>query len=113
MGDLSIIDDLIEPPEGGKTVAEIFQQKDELDGKPVLVRGVVTKVSNHILGRNWVHLQDGTGAPGANDLTVTTEAVLSVGDTVTVKGTLALNRDFGAGYQYDLLLESAEVQGQQ
>ena len=99
----------IEQPEGGKTVEEIFQQQDALSGKSVLVRGKAVKVSNHILGKNWIHLRDGSGEEGSNDLTVTTSSIVQVGETITIRGTLKQDRDFGSGYKYDVLLEDAEV----
>ncbi|HET7502888.1 MAG TPA: hypothetical protein VFK02_17825 [Kofleriaceae bacterium] len=99
----------IEPAAGGKTVAEIFAGKDALAGKPVVVRGKVVKVNNGILGRNWVHLQDGTGAPGTNDLMVTTSATVTRGDVVVARGNLATNKDFGAGYSYPVLVEDARI----
>jgi hypothetical protein len=100
----------IERPEGGMTVAEIYEQQDALAGNAVLVRGQAVKVSNNILGKNWVHLRDGSGEAGSDDLTVTTQETIAVGEAVTVRGTLNLNRDFGSGYKYDVLLEDAEVQ---
>ena len=100
----------IERPEGGKTVSEIYQQQDTLAGTSVLVRGKAVKVANNILGKNWVHLSDGSGEAGSDDLTLTTEGIVAVGETITVRGMLSLNRDFGAGYKYDVLLEDAEVQ---
>jgi hypothetical protein len=96
--------------EGGKTVAEVFAAKDQLAGQPVVVRGKVVKRNPDIMGKNWLHVRDGSGAEGTNDLTVTTAgAVPNVGDTVVVKGVLALNKDFGMGYQYDVIVEDAEV----
>jgi hypothetical protein len=96
--------------DGGKTVAEVFAEKDQLAGQPVIVRGKVVKSNPDIMGKNWLHVRDGSGAEGTNDLTVTTAgAVPSVGDTVVVKGALALNKDFGMGYQYDVIVEDAEV----
>jgi hypothetical protein len=60
--------------------------------------------------KNWIHLRDGSaGKTGANDLTVTTDQKAEVGDTVVVKGRLAVNRDFGSGYRYDVIVESATV----
>jgi len=99
----------IERPEGGKTIAEIYAEQDTLAGNAVLVRGKAVKVSNKILGRNWIHLQDGTGDVGSNDLVITTDGIVQVGDTITVRGVLRQNVDFGAGYKYDLLLEEAEL----
>ena len=97
--------------DGGKTIAEVFAEKDQLAGQPVVFRGKVVKTNPNIMGKNWLHVRDGSGAEGANDLTVTTggTTVPNVGDTVLVKGTVALNKDFGMGYQYDVIVEDAEV----
>jgi hypothetical protein len=97
-------------PEGGKTVAEIYQQQHALAGKPVLVRGKAVKVANGILGKNWVHLRDGSGEEGSNDLTITTSDTVKAGATITASGTLQLDRDFGSGYKYDVLLEDADIE---
>jgi hypothetical protein len=92
-----------------QTVADIFAQKDSLAGKEVSVRGKVVKFSQAIMQTNWVHLQDGTGSEGTNDLVVTTDAVVAKGDTVLVKGVLTANKDFGFGYKYDAIIEGAQV----
>jgi hypothetical protein len=67
------------------------------------------KFNGGILGKNWLHVRDGSGAEGTNDLTVTTDAVVKVGDLVLVTGTLASDRDFGSGYKYALIVENAKV----
>jgi len=95
--------------EGGVTVADVFAKKAELAGKPVAIRGKVVKFTPEIMGKNWIHLQDGTGAAGSNDLTVTTSATAKMGDTVTVSGILVTDKDFGYGYAYDVIIEDAEV----
>lgn len=96
--------------EGGKTVAEVFAEKDALAGKPVTLRGKVVKANAGIMGKNWIHVRDGSGAEGTNDLTVTTTtAQPNVGDTVLVTGPVTLNKDFGMGYQYDVIVEDAQV----
>ena len=96
--------------EGGKTVAEVFAEKDQLGGQAVTVRGKVVKTNANIMGKNWLHVRDGSGAEGTNDLTVTTAAHLpGVGDTVLVTGQVSLNKDFGMGYAYDVIVEDAEV----
>lgn len=99
----------VEKAAGGLTVAEIWKQKGSLNGREVIVRGKVVKFLAGIMGRNWAHIQDGSGsgASGDNDITVTTDARVAVGDVVTVKGTLAADKDFGAGYKYDVILEKA------
>ena len=97
--------------DGGKTVAEIYAGKDALAGTKVTVRGKVVKSNSGIMGRDWLHVRDGSGADGTSDLTVTTNStpLPKVGDTVLVTGTVVLNKDFGMGYQYPVMLESAEV----
>jgi hypothetical protein len=99
----------IRKPDGGKTVAEVWEGRAKLAGQTILLRGKVAKIVTDVMGRNWLHLRDGTGAEGRNDLTVTTKATAAVGDTVTVKGVLATNRDFGAGYSYEAIVEDATV----
>jgi len=92
-----------------QTVAEIYAQKAALSGKPVKVRGKVVKFSQGIMGKNWLHVQDGSGQGGGNDLTVTTMATATPGDTVVISGKLAVAKDFGYGYKYDVIVEDAEV----
>jgi hypothetical protein len=92
-----------------RTVAEIFAQKSKLKEKMVTTRGRVVKFNLSIMGRNWIHLQDGTGGQGENDITVTTADRVEVGDTVLVKGTLRTEKDFGAGYAYPIIIEDAKV----
>ena len=97
--------------DGGKTVAEVFAEKDALAGQPVTFRGKVVKTNADIMGKNWLHVRDGSGEEGTNDLTVTTApgTMPAVGDTVLVSGTVTLNKDFGMGYAYDVLVEDAQV----
>jgi hypothetical protein len=95
--------------EDGVTVAEVFARRTELVGAEIVIRGEVVKYNAQILGKNWLHIQDGTGAEGTNDLTATTSATAAVGDIVLVRGVLAADRDFGAGYVYDLIIEEAQV----
>ena len=95
----------------GRTVSELFAQKATFKDKSVAVRGKVVKVSTAILGKNWLHIQDGTGSKATNDfdLVVTTTDQVKPGDIVLAKGTVHLNRDLGAGYKYALLVEDAKV----
>ena len=85
-----------------------------LKDKPVLVRGKVVKYNAGIMGKNWVHLRDGSGsaADNTNDVLVTTANQAKVGDVVTVKGIVHTNKDFGAGYAYKVLIEEATLQSQ-
>jgi len=99
----------IQRAEGGQTVTEIVMGKAKFAGKPIAVRARVVKYNGGILGKNWLHVRDGSGAEGTNDLTVTTAATPKVGDLVLVTGVLATNRDFGGGYKYALIVEDAKV----
>ena len=92
-------------------VAETYEKAEKLDKKTVVVRGKVVKVSKGIMGKNWVHLRDGSGdsEKGTNNLVVTTQDVPKVGDVVTAKGILSKDKDFGAGYKYKVIVEEATV----
>lgn len=92
-----------------KTVGDIYAGKGALGGKDVSVRGKVVKFSPQIMGKNWIHVQDGTGQAGGNDLTITTMDEAKVGDTVLINGKITLNKDFGMGYKYDLIIEDGKV----
>jgi len=91
------------------TVASINQNKTTLAGKTVNAAGKVVKVNNGIMGRNFVHIQDGTGDASTNNLIVTSKQTAKVGDQVSVSGIVVLNRDFGSGYMYPLLIEDAAI----
>lgn len=93
-----------------RTVAEILGNPAALKDKSVAVRGQVVKFNSGIMGRNWVHLRDGTGTAPDNDLLVTSSQSAKVGDVVTAKGTVRMDKDFGAGYKYKVLVEEASLQ---
>ncbi len=92
-------------------IADVWANRKSLAGRTVTVRGKVVKFNGGILGRNWIHLQDGTGKADdqTNDLAVTTTDETKVGDTVTVTGTVGIDRDFTAGYQYPVMIENAHI----
>lgn len=97
------------PPKGGIAIAEVLARRASLAGTVITVRGTVVKVNEQIMGRNWIHLQDGSGSAsdGTHDLTITTTALVNTGDVVTFTGVVAVDRDFGAGYVYPVILENA------
>ena len=100
------------PGENSYTVAEIFSKATELNGQTVVVKGKVMKVSPRIMGRNWIHIQDGTGSPAENthDLVITTSQDAGADwDIITMEGVLAANKDFGAGYSYSAIIEEANI----
>jgi len=94
------------------TVGEIFEKRTALHEKTAVVKGQVVKVSAGIMGKNWIHLQDGTGDPaqGTNDLVATSDEVPALGEIITVKGTVFKDKDFGAGYKYAVIMEKASIQ---
>lgn len=104
------IDVSIEPAEGGITIAELYADPAKYEDQTVKIKGKVTKYNANIMGKNWVHIQDGTDNEGNFDLTITTDAQLKVGDIVTFEGSIGLNRDFGFNYKYDVIMEVAKVE---
>jgi len=94
-----------------QTVANLNQNKAGLGGKTISAQGKVVKVNNGIMGRNFVHVQDGSGdaSKGTNNLVVTSKQTANVGDQVIISGVVVLNRDFGMGYSYPLLIEEATI----
>jgi len=91
---------------GTITISELFAHREKYAGKSVRIRGVVTKSSMQIMKHNWVHLQDGSRFRGADDLVFTTvSATPKVGDVVVAEGQVTLDKDFGYGYFYSVIVE--------
>jgi len=103
------IDSPIAAPKDGISIAELYKNRDSYKDKTVILKGKVTKLNTQIMGRNWIHIQDGSSSDKITDLTVTTSNEVKLGDVVTVKGKISLAKDFGAGYFYDIIMESATV----
>jgi len=99
----------VEKAEGGITIAELYANKESFAGKTIKIRGEVVKYSPDIMKTNWVHIQDGTRSGDSFDLTITTDDVTKVGDVVTFEGTVAVKKDFGAGYYYEVIVEKAKL----
>jgi hypothetical protein len=95
----------------GRSVAEVVQGRATLKDKTVLVRGQVVKVNTGIMGKNWLHLQDGTGAikDGSNDVLVTTSDSAKVGDIVQARGTVRTDVNVGPGYDFAVMIEGASL----
>ncbi|MBC8423239.1 DNA-binding protein [bacterium] len=101
----------IEPPAGGFSVADLFELKDMLAGKSVACRGRVVKYNANIMGMNWLHIQDGSGAAeaGNHDITVTTTSTARKGDIVLIEGMLLKDKNLGSGYFFPVIVEEATV----
>lgn len=104
---LKKIDVEIELPEGAISIGQLYADKKQYNGKSVTVKGKVTKVNTGIMGRNWIHIQDGTGDETNFDLTITSDDIPNIDDIVTYWGVVAVDKDFGAGYSYELIVEEA------
>ena len=99
----------IEPLGDGKTVQQIFSDKSSLNGQVVKVKGKVVKFNQQIMKRNWIHIQDGTGGENEFDLVITSDQKVQVGDIIIAEGKVAVDKDFGAGYFFPVLIEDAKV----
>jgi hypothetical protein len=97
----------IAPKEGSIKIAEILKSPSKFKGKQVQVTGTCVKINANIMGRNWIHLQD--GSQDDYDFVLTSSTAVPEGHVITMIGTLNLDRDFGSGYRYDVLIENAEI----
>jgi hypothetical protein len=99
------INGTIEPCEGCVKISDLFSGKKTYEGKVIRITGKVTKFNAGIMGKNWVHIQDGSEFEGEYDLTVTTAGEATVGNVMTFEGKIALDKDFGYGYFYKIIME--------
>ena len=98
------------PGDNAFTVVEIYEQGAKLNQKKIVVRGKVVKVSPNIMGKNWIHMQDGSGdsKTGTHDLVLTSKEQPKVGEILIAEGVLAADKDFGAGYRYKVIVEETK-----
>lgn len=99
----------VEPVFGGVTLAQIFSNPEKYSNKTVKVKGKVVKINSGIMKKNWIHLQDGTNYQDNFDLTITTNDNVKNGEVVVFEGKIVLNKDFGYGYAYKVLMENAKA----
>ncbi|HEX5167870.1 MAG TPA: hypothetical protein VFW11_01755 [Cyclobacteriaceae bacterium] len=92
--------------EGSVKIAELVANPKKYEGKVIQISGKCVKLNANIMGRNWVHLEDGSNDDF--DLVITSNVAIPEGHTVTMTGKVSLNKDFGAGYQYSIILEEGE-----
>ncbi len=91
--------------DGSTPLVQLLQNRADYAGEIIQVSGKIVKVNPNIMNRNWVHLQDGSKA--GLDLTITTSEIIRLGDIVTLEGMIMIDKDFGAGYRYDIIMEGA------
>lgn len=94
---------------GGVTLEQLFANPKNYDGKTIIISAQITKFSSKIMNLNWIHLQDGTEFNDKFDLTATTTLEFKTGDNVVIEGKVALNKNFGSGYAYDVILEEVKL----
>jgi len=99
----------IEPLADGKTIKQIINEKSSLNGEAVKVKGKVVKFNKQIMKRNWIHIQDGTGDENNYDLVITSDQDVKVGDIITAEGKLTIDKDFGSGYFFPVIIEDAKI----
>jgi hypothetical protein len=100
----------IEPLSGGKTIQQIYEDKSSLKGEVVKVKGKVVKFNQQIMKRNWIHIQDGSGEENDYDLVITSNDLVQVGDIIVAEGKLTVDKDFGAGYFFSVIIEDAKIE---
>ncbi len=97
----------IEPIKDGITIAKLYADKKSYAGKVVKIKGQVVKFTPSVLNKNWFHIQDGTEYNGVFDLTASSDIEVKVGDIITIEGKIVLDKNIGAGYVYEVLMEDA------
>ena len=95
--------------DGSVSIAKLFASSSEFAGKKIRMKGQVVKINEEVMGKNWIHIQDGTGTAGDFDLTITTLDKVKVDEVVTFEGTISVKKDFGYGYFYELIMEDAKL----
>ena len=100
----------IQPLAGGKTIQQIFDDKASLNGEIIKVKGQVVKFNKQIMKRNWIHIQDGTGSEKEFDLVMTSNQEVQVGDIIVAEGKVVVDKDFGAGYFFPVMIEDVKIE---
>ncbi|NNC61421.1 MAG: hypothetical protein HKO11_03740, partial [Eudoraea sp.] len=88
-------------------IADLVADPEKYAGKKIELKGMCTKVNIGIMGRNWVHLQD--GSKDDYDLVITTSEMVDKDKEVTIRGIVKLNIDLGSGYSYPILVENGKL----
>lgn len=99
----------VAPADGSVSIAKLFASRSDYSGKKIKMKGQVVKVNEEVMGKNWIHIQDGTKDGENFDLTITTLDKAAVDEVVTFEGTITLNKDFGFGYSYEVIMEDAKL----
>jgi hypothetical protein len=91
-------------------LSELLKNKTKYQGKSIIVSGKIAKANYGIMEKNWYHLQDETSLNGTKcDLTITSQDNIMLGSTVNIEGIFYLDKDFGSGYSYAVIMEEASL----
>ncbi len=93
--------------QGSIKIAELVKDPKKYEGKTIQLSGICTKINAGIMNRNWIHIKD--GSKDDFDLVITSQEFVPEGSSFTIKALVTLNKDFGAGYRYDLILENGLI----
>ena len=99
----------ISPSAGTIAIADLVKNPQAFAGQKVKLKGKCVKINPNIMNRHWIHLQD--GSRDDFDLVITSEQFVPEGEEIVIEAVVSLNKDFGAGYQYDLILENGIING--
>lgn len=99
--------DKIVEHKGTLKIAELVKDPKRYEGHTIQLSGKCVKVNPNIMDRNWIHLKD--GSKDDYDLVITSNTFVPEGSEITIRGTVVMNKDFGAGYAYDLIVENGTL----
>ncbi|PID26824.1 MAG: hypothetical protein CR982_08390 [Candidatus Cloacimonadota bacterium] len=98
----------VDKPKGGYSIEEVYNQVSSLNDKEIKVSGRVVRFSPNIMGSNWLHIQDGSGKEGSNDMTVRTSETFELGSIVTIRGTVKKDFELAKGMVYNVIILDGE-----
>ncbi|MCF8274416.1 MAG: hypothetical protein K9I95_11345 [Flavobacteriaceae bacterium] len=105
--DIEMHTEKIVQKQGSIKISELVKNPKKFEGQTIQLDGVCTKINAGIMDRNWIHIKD--GSKDDYDLVITSDAFIPEGAVFTIKAVVVLNKDFGAGYKYDLILENGTI----
>ena len=99
----------VTPAQGSVSIADLYKNRSNYAGKVIKIKGQIVKINEQVMGKNWIHIQDGSGSADDFDLTITTLDGCKMDDVVTFEGTISLKKDFTHGYFYEVIMEDAKL----
>lgn len=91
------------------SIEELIKNKEKYGNQMVKLKGEVSKYNPNIMDINWIHIKDGTSFNGKSDITATSTTAVKLGDTISIEGKVTLDKNFGSGYIYGIIIENATI----